>query len=159
MGNSDWTFNVAFLKAERRADHPLAERVITAYLDHTGEMIEFMEAATRQVVGRSIPQVMLLHANPLNARSLGRLLIQIADRGYQFIRLDQARIRIFLPQRARRTRRRGISSPFLNGDYFGTSPQQFLDSRIKFPQLGRTAPWHRDRCLLVGPEGLKRRSR
>ncbi len=90
MENSDWIFNVALLEAERRSDRMLADRVITAYLDYTGKMIEFIEKASVRVVGRSIPQVMLLHANPLNARSLGRLLDQIAARGYRFISLEQA---------------------------------------------------------------------
>jgi hypothetical protein len=42
------------------------------------------------VVGREFPQVLLLHANHLNAELAPRLLAMLKQRGYQFISLEEA---------------------------------------------------------------------
>ena len=49
----------------------------------------YYEQQSRALMGREIPQVLLLHANALNAATLDRLLAMLAGRGYAFIPLDE----------------------------------------------------------------------
>ena len=53
-------------------------------------MVEFYEGQSRGLFDREIPQVLLLHANALNANHLGELVTSFRQRGYQFIDLDTA---------------------------------------------------------------------
>ena len=51
---------------------------------------EFAEMLSLQSFRREIPQVLLIHANQLNANTLDTLLTLLERRGYRFITLDQA---------------------------------------------------------------------
>ena len=41
-------------------------------------------------MNRPIPQILLIHANSINADFLGKLLSELKNRGYSFITLDEA---------------------------------------------------------------------
>ena len=88
--NSDFIYNVAYVQALRRQDFTLAKRLRDNYLDLTIEATEFAEKVSPKIFGREIPQVLLIHANDLNADCLNELLQRFADRGYSFVSLDQA---------------------------------------------------------------------
>jgi peptidoglycan-N-acetylglucosamine deacetylase len=88
--NSDYAFNPLWLQARQTGDPAAAERMRVTYLGHTKAIVEFMEELSRQTFGREIPQVMLLHANQLNAESLDELLTWLEQRGYKFVTLDEA---------------------------------------------------------------------
>jgi hypothetical protein len=77
-------------RALERGDSALAERVADAYLDHIDEAFAYFEERSREVVGREIPQVLLLHANRLNAELLGDLLARLRSREYRFVDLEEA---------------------------------------------------------------------
>jgi len=53
-------------------------------------VVDFFEQRTLEVVGHEIPQILLMHANRLNADLGGDLLTMLKRRGYRFITLDQA---------------------------------------------------------------------
>ena len=65
-------------------------RVRAAYLEHLESATAFFEKRAVEVVGRAIPQIILLHANQLNADSMGDVLAMFRRRGYRFIPLEQA---------------------------------------------------------------------
>lgn len=88
--NSDFIYNVAYAQALHKRDFVLAKRIRDNYLDFTIAATEFAEKISPQIFGREIPQVLLIHANDLNADCLDELLRRFADRGYQFVSLDQA---------------------------------------------------------------------
>ena len=50
----------------------------------------FAEDISSQIFGRDIPQVLLLHANDINADCLTELLERFQTRGYTFVTLDEA---------------------------------------------------------------------
>jgi hypothetical protein len=52
--------------------------------------IDYYAVLHRQVFGREIPQVMLLHANRLNAAVLEDVLTMFEKKGYQFVSLAEA---------------------------------------------------------------------
>ncbi len=53
-------------------------------------VVEYYEAQSMAIVGYELPQILLLHANSLNADGLGRLLESLIGRGYRFVSLAEA---------------------------------------------------------------------
>jgi len=86
----DWMFRVAYADARTRGDKELMKRVAEEYLKYAPLKFEFCEQVSAQLFGRQISQIILLHANELNADNFDRLLQLIKDRGYRFITLEQA---------------------------------------------------------------------
>ena len=97
--HSDYIFNVAWLRARQRQDQPVAEKVRLAYLDYLGTMFDYIEQRSRDLLGYEVRQILLTHANELNAECLPEILSRLRSRGYSFISLDRA-----LEDRAYRTR-------------------------------------------------------
>jgi peptidoglycan/xylan/chitin deacetylase (PgdA/CDA1 family) len=89
VDNSDWLFAAVYAAAARR-DKAEAARVRERYLLYMDEMFAYWEGAARQVTGGDIPQILLIHANQLNADAMPDLLALIRRRGYRFIPLEQA---------------------------------------------------------------------
>ena len=88
--NSDWMFAYVYRDARERGDTVFADRVRAAYLPYLESVIAFFEARAVEVVGREFPQVLLLHANMLNAEMLPDLLAMLRRRGYRFVSLEAA---------------------------------------------------------------------
>jgi peptidoglycan/xylan/chitin deacetylase (PgdA/CDA1 family) len=88
--NSDFIFNVVYVRAQAAGDRERTVHVREAYVELTMAATAFAEKAAQTIFKRDIPQTLLLHANVLTAESLDRLLSQFETRGYHFITLDQA---------------------------------------------------------------------
>ena len=90
VDNDEWIYAAVYADALRRGDRALAERVGADYLRYMGEVFAFCEDVSRRLVGREVRQVLLVHANALNADCFGRLADAIEARGYRFVSLDDA---------------------------------------------------------------------
>jgi peptidoglycan/xylan/chitin deacetylase (PgdA/CDA1 family) len=88
--NVDYIYNRLWLDALAAGDERLVARLEKAYLDHTLRVFDFFERLAQETFGRAIPQVLLIHANALNAGVLDRLLTGLEDRGYRFVSLAEA---------------------------------------------------------------------
>ena len=88
--NSDWMFAYVFNAALEDGDQAMVKRVREAYVPYLESVIEFFERRSVEVVGREFPQVLLLHANRLNAEMLGDVLGMLKRRGYRFTDLETA---------------------------------------------------------------------
>jgi peptidoglycan/xylan/chitin deacetylase (PgdA/CDA1 family) len=88
--NSDFIFNVVYVRAMAAGDGALAGRVRDAYLDLTMAATAFAEKTSQTIFKRDIPQTLLLHANVITADSLETLLSRFEGRGYRFITLEEA---------------------------------------------------------------------
>ena len=88
--NSDFVFNVGYVRALRNKDEAMAKRLREAYLDFTIATTEFAELISPQIFGREIAQTLLLHSNDITADCLDEMLRRFAARGYRFVTLDQA---------------------------------------------------------------------
>ena len=85
--NSEWIYANAY----RRADTPEARaRVADAYIAYMDTTAAYFERLSRDLFGREIRGVLLIHANALNADHFGRLVDMFRARGYTFITLDEA---------------------------------------------------------------------
>jgi peptidoglycan/xylan/chitin deacetylase (PgdA/CDA1 family) len=88
--NSDFIFNVVYVRALAAGDRALAGRVREAYVDMTITATAFAEKTAPALFKREIPQTLLLHANVITAESLGDLLSRFESRGYRFVTLEDA---------------------------------------------------------------------
>ena len=90
IDNSEWIFARAYVIARRKGDDELAERIGRDYVEYMLQMFAFYEDQSKQLFDRNISQVLLIHANELNADWLGALAHRLAGIGYQFVSLDAA---------------------------------------------------------------------
>ena len=90
IDNSDYMFAAAYDDALARRDSAQAQRIGAAYIDYMASVLAYYEAQTKAIVGRDIPQVLLIHASLLNADWFDRLATMIERRGYSFVRLEEA---------------------------------------------------------------------
>ena len=82
--NADYMFAALYMLPGHR------ERVKREYVPYMESVVAFFEARAIEVVGREIPQVLLLHANQLNADLMPELLAMFRRRGYAFVTLAEA---------------------------------------------------------------------
>lgn len=68
----------------------LRDRVRQEYVGYMESVVAFFEQRSVEVVGREFPQVLLLHANQLNADLMPQLLEMFRRRGYRFVSLEEA---------------------------------------------------------------------
>ena len=90
VDNSEWIFARAYDMAIARSDNALRQRVGQDYVDYMMAMVEYYESQSLLLFERRIRQVLLLHANRINADWFGRLADRLTRRGYRFITLDRA---------------------------------------------------------------------
>lgn len=89
IDNSDYVFASAFLAAREARDTTQAARIATEYLDYMERVVTWYEGQSVAIAGREIPQVLLLHANALNAATFDRLCTMLRARGYRFAPLAE----------------------------------------------------------------------
>lgn len=82
---SDWYYNSRFLewRREHPGDDPAAWR--DAYLDHLWDRACYYDALSMNVLGRSLPHVLLLHANAINAAFLPDVIAMFRARDWQLV--------------------------------------------------------------------------
>lgn len=88
--NADYVFNALYAEALAAGDAERAVRLRAAYLEHTERALSFFEAQAQELFDRPIAQVLLLHANAINADAMPELLSGLARRGYRFVDLATA---------------------------------------------------------------------
>jgi peptidoglycan/xylan/chitin deacetylase (PgdA/CDA1 family) len=90
VDNEDYLFAAAYSRAAARGDGPLMRRVATEYIRYTERAFEYSERLAVALFGREIKQVVLLHANALNADCFDELARMMRRRGYSFVSLEAA---------------------------------------------------------------------
>jgi peptidoglycan/xylan/chitin deacetylase (PgdA/CDA1 family) len=90
VDNDEFVFASAYDIARRRGDAAAAARIADDYLRYMAEVFSYFEGISRRVTGREIAQVLLLHANALNAEHFDRVARMLANRGYRFVSLEEA---------------------------------------------------------------------
>jgi peptidoglycan-N-acetylglucosamine deacetylase len=66
------------------------DRVKQEYVPYMESIVAFFEQRSVEVVGREIPQTLLIHASQMNADLMPELLAMFRRRGYRFVTLDEA---------------------------------------------------------------------
>lgn len=90
IDNSEWIFAREYADALAGGDEEKARRVAEGYVPYMETMFKFYERLSRELFGREIPQVLLVHANQLNGDRFGEIVEMMRRRGYTFISLEEA---------------------------------------------------------------------
>lgn len=90
IDNQEWVFAAAYQRAHKAHNKGLKKRIAQAYLAYMEEVTEFFEKRSKEVLGREPVQILLLHANLLNAENLDPLIAMYRRRGYDFTTLTEA---------------------------------------------------------------------
>ncbi len=90
IDNDEYIYALAYENAVADQEEDLAARLGDDYVRYMAEMFSYFEHYATAMLGREPPQVLLLHANTLNADYLGDLAQMIQGRGYQFVSLEVA---------------------------------------------------------------------
>ena len=90
VNSSEWIFAVAYARAQAQGDAASAQRIGDAYVPYMEQVFARAEQMSLDLFGRTISQVVVLHANTLNADYFSRLAGMLVRRGYRFISLEEA---------------------------------------------------------------------
>lgn len=90
IDNEDYVFDPAYRKMLSNNDEASATELRAAYLAYTSAEIDYYTGLHKQIFGREIPHVMLLHVNRLNADLIDKLLELFKQKQYRFVTLDAA---------------------------------------------------------------------
>jgi peptidoglycan/xylan/chitin deacetylase (PgdA/CDA1 family) len=86
----DWNFAIVYDDAKKRGDTALQQEVVSGYLSYHAAVFDYYEKLSKNLLGYEPKQILLLHANNLEAEHLGDLLEMLRKRGYRFITLEDA---------------------------------------------------------------------
>jgi hypothetical protein len=94
VDTNDWMYSSVYAEALARGDSEAAGRVREAYVVSYPTILDFFEDLTRRVFDRPIRHVLLVHANRLNADTLPEWAAVLRARGYAFVTLERAPVRL-----------------------------------------------------------------
>jgi peptidoglycan-N-acetylglucosamine deacetylase len=86
----DWNFAPVYDDAQKRGDTALQQEVVSSYLSYHSAIFSYEEKLSKDLIGYEPKQILLLHANQLEADHIGELLDLMRKRGYRFITLEDA---------------------------------------------------------------------
>jgi peptidoglycan/xylan/chitin deacetylase (PgdA/CDA1 family) len=87
--NADYIFAAAYDRAVARGDASAAARIVDTYVDYMRRVVIYYEQQSMALFRREIPQVLLLHANALNATAFDAIARMLRSRHYAFVELDR----------------------------------------------------------------------
>ncbi|MEP6923159.1 MAG: polysaccharide deacetylase family protein [Pyrinomonadaceae bacterium] len=90
IDDDDYMFARVYDLAAERNDQNLRERVGAAYLPYMESKFDYWERQSVKLFGREPKQILLIHANSINAEYLDDLAAMLTKRGYKFVALENA---------------------------------------------------------------------
>jgi peptidoglycan/xylan/chitin deacetylase (PgdA/CDA1 family) len=90
LDNSDYMFAAYYAKMLASHNVSESERIRKTYIDYLESIFGFFERRSIEVTGHEIRQILLLHANQLNADALPDLLTMMRRRRYTIVSLPRA---------------------------------------------------------------------
>ena len=86
----DYTFSDAYEMALKLGDTETAKKIREAYIPYTISQFEAAEKQSDDLFSRQVNQILMVHANMLNADAFGDVAAALKNRGYSFISTDEA---------------------------------------------------------------------
>ncbi|MFN2517172.1 MAG: polysaccharide deacetylase family protein [Pyrinomonadaceae bacterium] len=90
IDNSDWIFARAYDNARDANNQAAMKQIAGAYIPYMESTFTHFENLSTKLFGRDIKQILLLHANSINADHFGELVAVLKNRGYTFVTLSEA---------------------------------------------------------------------
>jgi peptidoglycan-N-acetylglucosamine deacetylase len=92
IDSQDYLYNDAYLRCVARNDDGAVQWLKQTYLDRAAESLRLAMDASKQIWGRDIRHVMLLHVGAFQAATLPALLGQLSQARVRLVTLEQAQI-------------------------------------------------------------------
>ena len=89
IDNQDWSFEAPFVEAARGGDAARQRAVIDDYLAALRAAVRHHERRGDALLGRTSPQILLLHANAVGAAAWDDLFAWLASTGHRFASADE----------------------------------------------------------------------
>src|SRR5207253_4935410 len=80
----DWNFAGVYDDAKKRDDKALQQEVVSNYLSYHTAVVDYFEKLSKDLLGYEPRQILLLHANNLEADHIRELIELLRKRGYRF---------------------------------------------------------------------------
>lgn len=90
MDFSDWAWTAPYARCLAKGDKAAIQSLEDAYLKAARESADFSRTLSRDVHGRDIPYVLLLHGGAMTSHMMPRLLEMYRDLGFSFVPLAEA---------------------------------------------------------------------
>ena len=90
MDNDEYIYAFCYMAAREKKDSTTMRRIANDYLDYMKRIFSHYEKLSVDFLGYNVNQILLLHANELNADYLDSILNTLIGMGYKFISLDEA---------------------------------------------------------------------
>lgn len=91
VNSSEWIYALAYRNAMANGNDPVKlARLRNEYRVYMLAKLDYYERRSNELLGYRVPQILMVHANELNADSLADLVTAIRSRGYRFVTLDEA---------------------------------------------------------------------
>lgn len=90
VDTSDWVWAGAYRKAIAANDTASMTKLREDFVPYMVSKLDYFEIQSIQLLGYNLPQILLMHANEINADTFGLLVAAIRARGYEFITLETA---------------------------------------------------------------------
>ncbi len=89
IDNSDWIFARAYDNAIAKKDEKLKREIGAAYVPYLEAKTDYWERQSVKLFGREVKQILLLHANSINADYMGDIAEMLKKRNYKFVALEE----------------------------------------------------------------------
>ncbi len=90
IDNGEWIYARAYENAYNKNDLELMKKIGQEYVNYIISKTAYFENQSVKLFGREIKQILLLHANMLNADYFDELAEELLKRNYQFISLKES---------------------------------------------------------------------
>ncbi|HWA32858.1 MAG TPA: polysaccharide deacetylase family protein, partial [Cyclobacteriaceae bacterium] len=90
VDNSDWIFARAYDIALEKKDASMQRKLREDYIPYMMSKVKYYESQSTDLFGRNITQILLMHANTINAVCLPDLLAALRRNGFEFVSLAEA---------------------------------------------------------------------
>lgn len=90
IDTEDYLFALAYSRAKQKNDTSLMTRIGADYIAYMEKKIKHYEKQANHLFGRCISQILLIHANVLNADYLNNLIALYKAHNYTFVTIDKA---------------------------------------------------------------------
>ena len=89
INTEDYIYNESYTEAWLNNDAKTMQYAINKYLEYVKKIVEFREQQAMCFFDRPMGHIMLIHANRINAYSVGRVITLLKRKGYEFVSLQE----------------------------------------------------------------------
>jgi hypothetical protein len=90
IDNEDYVFALAYQRSVNKKDKTQQKQIAVDYINYMERKVLYFEKQARALFGRDMNQILLIHANALNADCMDDLVAMFRRNQYVFITMDEA---------------------------------------------------------------------